>query len=268
MADDFGSMEATPRDPKRKRIGTESEGTERTYLRIYETLPCQLLNAYGMAKYPKLSDSAAWAGMCEPLKSGAMYMTEYASPEAERRGIAVNRFLQCVLEFCLYQKTAEVEKQNKSIMQEKIRKELYEEIERILPAIEYCLAPKKPYAKKGASMLRSAAGPPNTPEVKAKDPQQLDEYAKALYEWMDTQRVSRIRMMLQWQGGGGLPYVASVHHRATQCFRYEGNSKHEAAGKSAKGVSLEEWQEAVKERHRVGCSGIDEGQPVQSIDFN
>ena len=73
-------------------------------------------------------------------------------------------------------------------------------------------------------------------------------------------------MMLQWQGCGGLPYVASVHHRATQCFRYQGNAKHEA-GKSQTGVSLEEWQEAVRERHRVGSSGIDEGLPDQSVDF-
>ena len=69
-------------------------------------------------------------------------MTEYASPEPERRGIAVNRRLQCVLGFCEYQKTAEVEKQNKCILKENIKKELYDEIDRILPAIKYCLAPK------------------------------------------------------------------------------------------------------------------------------
>ena len=266
MADDFGSLDSEP-GKKRQRM-QETHGEQRVYLKVYETLPCQLLNAYGMAKYPKLSDSAAWAAMCEPLKSGASFMTEYASPLAERRGIAVNRWLQCVLEFCQYQKTTEVQKQNTCIMQEKIRKELYVEIERILPALEYCLAPKKAFEpKKGACMLRSAARPLQPAERQTKDREQLDRYAKELYEWMDTSRVSRIRMMLQWQGGGGLPYVASVHHRATQCFRYQGNSKHEA-GKSKTGVSLEEWQEAVRERHRVGSSGIDEGQAEQSVDFN
>ena len=194
-------------------------------------------------------------------------MTEYASLDAERRGIAVNRWLQCVLEFCQHQKTAEVEKQNTCIMQDKVKKELYSEIDRILPAIEYCLAPRKAFQKKGASMLRSAARPLLPAERQNKDREQLDRYAKELYEWLDTSRVSRIRMMLQWQGAGGLPYVASVHHRATQCFRYQGNSKHEA-GKSQTDVSLGEWQEAVRERHRAGSSGIDEGQPEQSVDFN
>ena len=265
MADDFGSLESYEQGQKRQRM-QETQGSQRVYLKVYETLPCQLLNAYGMAKYPKLSDSAAWAAMCEPLKSGANFMTEYASPQAERRGVAVNRWLQCVLEFCQYQKMTEVQKQNTLIMQEKIRQELYDEIERILPALEYCLAPRKAFEKKGACMLRSAARPLQPAERQTKDREQLDRYAKELYEWVDTSRVSRIRMMLQWQGGGGLPYVASVHHRATQIFRYHGNSKHEA-GKSQTGVSLEEWQEAVRERHRVGSSGIDEGQLEESVDF-
>ena len=73
-------------------------------------------------------------------------------------------------------------------------------------------------------------------------------------------------MMLQWQGAGGLPYVASVHHRATQCFRYEGNSKHDD-GKQQKGITLEEWQEAVKERHRAGSSGMEYEPQAESSDF-
>ena len=40
------------------------------------------------------------------------------------------------------------------------------------------------------------------------------------------------------------------------------------AGKAKTGVSLEEWQEAVRERHRVGSSGIDEGEPEKTVDFN
>ena len=66
MADDFGSLDSEP-GKKRQRM-QETQGEQRVYLKVYETLPCQLLNAYGMAKYPKLSDGAAWAAMCEPLK--------------------------------------------------------------------------------------------------------------------------------------------------------------------------------------------------------
>ena len=33
-----------------------TQGTKRNWLRVYETLPCQLLNGYGQAKYVKISD--------------------------------------------------------------------------------------------------------------------------------------------------------------------------------------------------------------------
>ena len=153
---DFGDIQLpVPEGGKRKRMH-EAEGTERMHLRIYETLPCQLLNAYGMAKFHNLPDDKVWAAMCEPQKTGAKYMTEYAAADPERRGVAINRWLQPVLEFCQYQQTDAVRKQNKYIMQDKIQTELYDEIDRILPALQYCLAPKKVMEKKGASMLRSS----------------------------------------------------------------------------------------------------------------
>ena len=133
-------MNLTVTKGKRPR---EEEGSEREYLKIFETLPCQLLNAYGMAKYPKISDEKVWAGLCEPLKTGAKFMTEYASQDPARRGVAINRWLQPLIEFCKYQKSDMVRKQNAYIMQEKVKDELYQEIDRILPALEFCLAPKK-----------------------------------------------------------------------------------------------------------------------------
>ena len=65
--------------------------------------------------------------------------------------------------------------------------------------------------------------------------------------------------------GWGLPYVVPAHHRATRSFRYEGNAIHDA-GKQQKGITLEEWQRAIKERHRVGSSGMEDGQQAESVD--
>ena len=120
--------------------------------------------------------------------------------------------------------------------------------------------------KKGASMLRSSGNAQSIAASAEKGTQELEQNAKELFEWMDVKSTSRIRMMLQWQGAGGLPYVASVHHLGTQCFRYLGNALHEG-GKQQKGITMEEWQEAVKERHRVGSSGMEDGQQAESIDF-
>ena len=47
------------------------QGEKRKWLKIYETLPNQLLNAYGAAKCIKMSDSDMWAEMKRPLATGA-----------------------------------------------------------------------------------------------------------------------------------------------------------------------------------------------------
>ena len=112
-------------------------------------------------------------------------------------------------------------------------------------------------------MLRASGAYEEVPTVKVSET--LDKYAKELYEWMDVNKSSRIRMMMHWQGAGGLPYVASVHHRATHCFRYHGNSKHDI-GTITPGITLEEWQAAVAARHDAGSSGI-EDKSAGSVDF-
>ena len=104
MADDFGSLTEPLETPlkgyKRQHPDT---GKEREWLRVYETVPAQMLNAYGEAKHTKLSDAVVWEAMTRPLKSGAKYMTEYASADRERRGIAANRWLKALLDYCEYQ---------------------------------------------------------------------------------------------------------------------------------------------------------------------
>ena len=85
-----------------------------------------------------------------------------------------------------------------------------------------------------------------------KEDSELDRHGKILYEWLDTSKVSRVRMLLQWQSAAGLSYVAAVHHRAVQCFRYEGNSLH--GNESA--VTPSDFQAAIKSRHHVGSTGM------------
>ena len=69
----------------------------RKYLLAYETVPAQMLNVYGRATFPELSDEAVWEHMNQLLKSGGPYMTEYCSDGSERRGIGLNRFCLSVV---------------------------------------------------------------------------------------------------------------------------------------------------------------------------
>ena len=70
--------------------GKRAPAETREYLRVYETLPCQMLNAYGSAKHPRLSDGKVWSALGEKQESGALWTTEYASENAERRGVALS----------------------------------------------------------------------------------------------------------------------------------------------------------------------------------
>ena len=87
-----------------------------------------------------------------------------------------------------------------------------------------------------------------------RSPEELDRHAQVLYEWRDVTKVSRIRMLAQWQSAAGLSHFAATHHRAAHCLRYHGNSQH--GDKTISTVSLEEFQKAVKSRHALGDAGI------------
>ena len=258
MFDDFGDGQTADG----KGIGKKSDGSKRprmetpvsrTWLRAYETLPAQLLNAYGIARHVQLTDEEVWDELVKPLKTGAVYMTEYASVLPERRGVAINRFLMAVLNFLSHQRTEEIKKKNKYVLNPKICEDVYAEIEEIYPALQYCLAPKKQADKSGANVLRQSADTRDVSSVKEQS--MLDKYAKQIYEWM-TKRTSRIRMLMNFQSEGGLPYGSSVHHRATQCFIAFGNKHHDGNGNE---VSLKEFQEAIQVRHRIGSPGIRAG---------
>ena len=238
---------------------------KRSYLKVYENLPAQLLSVYGMSKYHKSSDEHVWEQLNVPLKSGAMWMTEYCSEDVERRGIAVNRFLFAMIAFMKYQQEAETVSKNKAIMKPELVTSLYEEIELVLPSYEYCLAPKKTTAKSGAAALRSSIANSAT-VVSTRIPAELDKHAKIVYDHLDKTKSSRLRMLIQWQGCGGLPYVAAVYQRSSQCFRYVGNKLH---GTGTAEVSLTDFQSCIKKRHEVGCAGIFAEAPASTdnVDF-
>ena len=101
ITDNFDSVFASLNgDGKRKADGDDGAGVskkqkcqeqgDREELRVYETMPAQMLNAYGMAAFQQMERQKVWEDLNKPLKTGAKYMTEYCSKKEERRAIAVN----------------------------------------------------------------------------------------------------------------------------------------------------------------------------------
>ena len=119
MADDFGSLGAVSVPEKRpKKDGVfDSGGSQRKWLKVFETPPVQMLNAYGEAKYAKMSDPAVWEQLSKPLKTGAEYMTELCSLEAERRGVGINRFLHALISYLEHQLDGDIRKRNEVVLE-------------------------------------------------------------------------------------------------------------------------------------------------------
>ncbi len=262
MSDDFGVLSQVAaakgagrgdRPPPAKAARHEVGGS-RAYLKCFETLAPRMLNAYGAAKYSKMADEDVWEHMSTEQKSGAMWMTEYAAIDPERRGTATNRWLQVQIAFCKQQQSVFMRQQNGGLMLPDKLKCLYDEIDRILPSLEYCMVPKKSSSKAGSSALRSGVAVSETSSAAARDLSELDRHAEIVYDWLDIKTASYIRMVQAWHAGGGLSFVASVHIRATQCFLYHGNSLHQTA--SQKNITLSDFQECIRKRHDVGIHGL------------
>ena len=86
-------------------------------------------------------------------------------------------------------------------------KDLYVEIAKILPSLTYCLAPKKAFEKGGSSLLRASAVDNAVATVSKSEPD-LDKHAKTVYDWLDKNKPSRIRMLQTWQSAARMSLVA------------------------------------------------------------
>ncbi|CAK0804555.1 unnamed protein product, partial [Prorocentrum cordatum] len=116
----------------------------RTCLKSWETIPKSFLNACGRGKFDVMPARELW-GLCNvKQKTGAVYATELASEHDERRRVDVKRWLQSRGE------RVQVE----ACMKTDIARLLYEEIDKVLPAIKKILAPKKEHRKDGIDQLR------------------------------------------------------------------------------------------------------------------
>ena len=265
--DDFGSLggAVSVAEKKNKRDGVlDSGGSKRKWLKVFETPPVQMLNAYGEAKYAKMSDPSVWEQLSKPLKTGAEYMTELCSTDPERRGVGINRFLHALISYCEHQLDGDIRKRNEVVLEPTKCKELYTEIDDLLPSLKYCLAPRKTPKKEGAASLRASAAAPVVSGSAASRPE-LDKHARIIHEWLAGSKPSRIRMLLHWQSAGGLSHVASVYHRTAQCFVKHGNKLHE--GIPGEVVTLQEFQGGIRCRHELGDAGMDDSKAHDDQDY-
>ena len=83
--DDGASSQGGPT----KRQKREADGEPRAYLRVFETAPAQMLNAFGQGQSVYLSDEKVWHALCQALPTGAKYGTELADQEYLRNFLVI-----------------------------------------------------------------------------------------------------------------------------------------------------------------------------------
>ena len=237
---DSGNEGANDRKVLKRKGGGQGE-EKRKYLKSWELLPAQLLNVYGRAAYQHMEYDELWANFKKPQKTGAAYMTELCDDTVERRSIGINRWACALRDFCKYQRREEVKKENKKVMQEDIRKKMYDEIDKVYDALDYVCAERK---KKGTSSLRARV---EDDVSEPKSETKLQDSAKIVYEWLH-QKKSYVRLVHQWQAAGGLSFVANVYNTGMQAFLAHGN---EGCGKDGDAIPLSVFQKCILDRHDV-----------------
>jgi hypothetical protein len=206
----------------------------RETLHGHETAPVTLLCADGEAPWNRVDDLTFWENISQPSSSGTAWGTEYVSRSNAHRGVAANRWLKIQISFCKYQKTSDVKIQNQVMLEPSFNIALYNEIDFILPSLEMILTPS--LDSRNTRSLSSLYCP-----MPIRDPHVLDFHSKKVWEWIDMPK-SKIRMLMQFQTAGGLPYVSFVHLRLTRSFKHNGNISH-CDGTS---VTLLEFQNCIK----------------------
>jgi len=86
---DFDDVASPSHGGPSKRQKREAEGEQRAYLRVFETAPAQMLNAFGQGQFVYLSDEKMWHALCQPLPTGAKYGTELADQEYLRKSLVI-----------------------------------------------------------------------------------------------------------------------------------------------------------------------------------
>ena len=170
--------------PKRQK--TNDAATEaRKYMKTYELLPAQLLNVYGRSRYHTMKYEDLWKNLNVPMKTGAAYATELCDASDERRGVGINRWAVCMRDFLKYQQQEDVKKGNEYWLDAGKCTKLYDEINTVLPSLEYIIASqvrKQSKQGSGVASLRRVVSDLPTPE--AKPAADMKKHVQVVHDWI------------------------------------------------------------------------------------
>ena len=97
---------------------------------------------------------------------------------------------------------------------------------KVMPSLQYTLAPRKVSKKEGAESLRAAVL--SSQEVSTpRSHSHFDGQSMSVHVWFTEQSLSRVRVLMDWQSAGGPFHVASVFHRSATVLKEYGKTEYE-----------------------------------------
>ena len=204
-------------------------------LKPYESAPICFMTKFVESDYRKISDAEVWKRLDQKTRKGALYFSELCGQSPDHRYAALLRYVDNLRIYAevMTEKDGFYLDFAKRILADHQYQRLYREIEEMLPIFRYL-------------SLESRAPGHN-----------LDaDRVKRFCTWHRGH--SFLRTFIQWQARAGLSHHLMSHVCAAQAHLAKGNMFH---SKSHENVTLQEMQDAIKARHRIG------NESGESLDF-
>jgi len=183
----------------------EEPAAKRTRLKAYDLVPAQALNTMGVSRIESITLPALKTLVCEGNRA-VPFFSEYADQDPARRGIAISRMAQVMIE-AIDRLDGDVAK---AVLNEKVRADAHAEGKELK---EYLMilngGMNSTAATKSLKYVSKTIVAPNAEKV--------TEAAKKVFDWLN-KRDSYLRSLLAFLSGGGLYFAAACHEKTSRAF--------------------------------------------------
>ena len=205
----IAGMAVLPITGEKRTAPADGDNPRRKQLRHYDLLPAQILNPMGASGVETISNEMIWSLMSKGNKA-AMSFSEICFPEPERHSVAISRFAEV---YTLAIQRLKTNQYTRTPLKESVYEKIMPEADNVLAFLSKLnqaeLAQRQVKTIRNAIYAKPGTGTTTTlPE--------LDEAAKALFDWLSEESI--LRSVIAYFAGAGCYFSAYSHERAIRCF--------------------------------------------------
>ena len=191
----------------------------RTQLTAIDTVASQVFNPWGASVFEKMNLSEVWQASSKGNK-WTKYFTEFAAEEGPtrefKRGVAISRLAEIILEAIHKIQTSEI----KDVIKPELLSKVNAEANALKPALIILNAGKGSHKAADAPVSFASAKKRHrdgAPVVKNHSHEDIEGSAKAVYAWLKKE-ASPLRAVLHILSGAGVYYAANVQEKVARSW--------------------------------------------------